>query len=115
MTSTPTAQTASDAPEVVAQNARTMIARFKSYCRGCNTPIARGARIAFVQGVGSFCDTCHANGCKPCDEPRSVARWSNGARSLGARVHTIRFSSGETMTQNARGRCEDAPCCGCCS
>lgn len=30
-------------------------------------------------------------------------------------VHTIRFASGATMTQNARGRCEDAPCCGCCT
>ena len=27
----------------------------------------------------------------------------------------IRFNSGETITQNSRGRCEDAPCCGCCS
>ena len=30
-------------------------------------------------------------------------------------VHTIRFASGAIMTQNARGRCEDAPCCGCCT
>jgi hypothetical protein len=28
---------------------------------------------------------------------------------------TIRFQSGETMTQNRNGRCEDAPCCGCCT
>ena len=32
-----------------------------------------------------------------------------------ARVIEVRFSSGETMTVNSRGRCEDAPCCGCCS
>lgn len=25
------------------------------------------------------------------------------------------FSSGAEMYQNKRGRCEDAPCCGCCS
>jgi hypothetical protein len=25
------------------------------------------------------------------------------------------FSSGETIYQNRNGRCEDAPCCGCCS
>jgi hypothetical protein len=25
------------------------------------------------------------------------------------------FNSGATVYQNARGRCEDAPCCGCCS
>jgi hypothetical protein len=26
-----------------------------------------------------------------------------------------RFSSGAVVYQNKRGRCEDAPCCGCCS
>jgi hypothetical protein len=26
-----------------------------------------------------------------------------------------RFSSGAVTYQNKRGRCEDAPCCGCCS
>ena len=31
------------------------------------------------------------------------------------RVITFRFSSGETAIRNARGRCEDAPCCGCCT
>jgi hypothetical protein len=32
-----------------------------------------------------------------------------------ARVHTLTFSSGESMIQNVNGRCEDAPCCGCCT
>jgi hypothetical protein len=27
----------------------------------------------------------------------------------------VKLSSGWTGTRNARGRCEDAPCCGCCS
>jgi hypothetical protein len=31
------------------------------------------------------------------------------------RIITSRFSSGATIYRNARGRCEDAPCCGCCS
>lgn len=26
-----------------------------------------------------------------------------------------RFSDGQEVYQNRRGRCEDAPCCGCCS
>ncbi len=30
-------------------------------------------------------------------------------------VIEVRFSSGATMIQNRRGRCEDAPCCGCCT
>lgn len=33
----------------------------------------------------------------------------------GSVSNYIRFSSGETMYRNKRGRCEDAPCCGCCT
>lgn len=32
-----------------------------------------------------------------------------------AEVITTRFNSGAEVYQNRRGRCEDAPCCGCCS
>jgi hypothetical protein len=31
------------------------------------------------------------------------------------RVIATTFSSGDTVYQNINGRCEDAPCCGCCS
>jgi len=30
-------------------------------------------------------------------------------------ITVVRFSSGHVITQNRRGRCIDAPCCGCCS
>ncbi len=30
-------------------------------------------------------------------------------------VITFTFSSGQTAIQNRRGRCIDAPCCGCCT
>lgn len=30
-------------------------------------------------------------------------------------VVCVRTSSGWSGTRNARGRCEDAPCCGCCT
>lgn len=33
----------------------------------------------------------------------------------GKRVIVTCFNSGATTYRNARGRCEDAPCCGCCS
>jgi len=29
--------------------------------------------------------------------------------------YVVQFSSGESYTRNRRGRCEDAPCCGCCT
>ena len=37
------------------------------------------------------------------------------AKSGRAEVVVTRFSSGAEVYQNRRGRCEDAPCCGCCS
>lgn len=30
-------------------------------------------------------------------------------------VMSVTLNSGVTITRNARGRCEDAPCCGCCN
>jgi hypothetical protein len=32
-----------------------------------------------------------------------------------ARVSVTTFSSGQSIYRNVKGRCEDAPCCGCCS
>jgi hypothetical protein len=46
---------------------------------------------------------------------RWVVRHLACAESGRPEVVEFRFSSGERMYQNARGRCEDAPCCGCCS
>lgn len=38
-----------------------------------------------------------------------------GRRRGGYRSTYTRFSSGAEVYTNKRGRCEDAPCCGCCS
>jgi hypothetical protein len=55
------------------------------------------------------------------DEARAlVSGGSGGYREPGGyrgrRVSNYaRFSSGAVVYTNRRGRCEDAPCCGCCS
>lgn len=43
------------------------------------------------------------------DKKRSGYRRDNAPRSIEVRT------SGGTFYQNPRGRCEDAPCCGCCT
>jgi hypothetical protein len=47
------------------------------------------------------------------------AELADRCRALVAGPRTVstvvRFSSGAEIYQNRRGRCEDAPCCGCCS
>lgn len=45
-------------------------------------------------------------------EPGTLA---NDRRMARNGITVIRTSSGHVSTQNSRGRCEDAPCCGCCT
>ena len=44
-----------------------------------------------------------------------IRAFVDGASGKASEVIEIRLSSGAVVTQNRRGRCEDAPCCGCCS
>jgi hypothetical protein len=64
------------------------------YCQG-NVP-AKGGECFKVQGRWAVAHL-------PCFESRQPE------------VVVTRFSSGAEIFQNRRGRCEDAPCCGCCS
>jgi hypothetical protein len=45
------------------------------------------------------------------DRPNSDLEWSAGNR----KSYGVVFSTGERYIRNRRGRCEDAPCCGCCT
>jgi hypothetical protein len=54
------------------------------------------------------------------DAARALVADAGPARPRAARgprygSRYTRFSSGAEVFTNARGRCEDAPCCGCCS
>jgi len=54
-------------------------------------------------------------------EARALVETAPGPRSSYPRRYSrygssyTRFSSGAEVYTNRRGRCEDAPCCGCCS
>lgn len=73
---------------------RTMTAKFPGACRGCSNPVIPGDIIIF----GGRGRTFHVD-CK-------------GKK----KITTIYFpSTGNTVYRNARGTCEDAPCCGCCT
>lgn len=45
-------------------------------------------------------------------QPRPSRRYRHDRGGLST---VTRFSSGAVTYRNKRGRCEDAPCCGCCS
>jgi hypothetical protein len=72
--------------------------RWNKACQGWDVPADQAAAArALVAGAGPSTFT-----------PRA-SRWS------GNRSTYTRFSSGAEVYTNRRGRCEDAPCCGCCS
>jgi hypothetical protein len=73
--------------------------RWNAKAKGWDVPEAQAdAARALVSQAGG-----------PTSAPQLRRRFSR----YGSRY--TRFSSGAEVFTNARGRCEDAPCCGCCS
>lgn len=71
--------------------------RFPGTCVVCGGHVARHAGT--LRRIGPAWAVAHL----PC------------AASGVSEVYTVRTSSGWTGTRNRNGRCEDAPCCGCCT
>jgi len=100
---------------------RIMSARYAGTCARpeCADPIVPGESIAYGGRGGS---TFHAECCAMVEDRATGGRSSGGRGGRGrsgararSGVVTYRTSSGHVDTRNARGRCEDAPCCGCCT
>ncbi len=102
---------------------KTMTARFPGVCSVCRCGIVRGESIAWfgrgnaqhlgcAQGEEHDSEDGHCEDAAAGLEPGTLA---HDRRMASRGLSVVRFSSGHVMTQNSRGRCEDAPCCGCCS
>jgi hypothetical protein len=109
---------------------RWMDLRYAGACKVCGGHLPAGTRAYWDAAARTV--TCTAIECVDADglttvEPltgpwdkrtdtRVLAASRVGAAAPApARVHTVRLNSGAVLSVNARGRCEDAPCCGCCS
>jgi len=97
---------------------KTMTARYPGTCAACGEPIQRGDTINFY-GRGH---AEHANCGEDCGRPDEdeaaglePGTLANDRRLSRQGIIVARFGSGAVITRNARGRCEDAPCCGCCT
>ena len=79
----------------------TMTAKYPGRCKGCGGSIVRGEEIEWSRGKGA----------------RHVDCGSSRLRAPSRRVHTVQFGGSDdtVYTRNVNGRCEDAPCCGCCT
>jgi hypothetical protein len=82
----------------VKEQLKAMGGRWNSAAQGWDLPDDKAeAAQALVAAAGPSTYT---------PRPRRSARYGS---------NYTRFSSGAEMFTNKRGRCEDAPCCGCCS
>lgn len=73
---------------------KVMVARYAGTCTGCHKAINPGDEIVHIRRGTTYHEACDNS----------------------YRVVTTYFpSTGNTVTRNARGTCEDAPCCGCCT
>ena len=68
---------------------------------------ARVTAVHHSDATGAVCSTESLDP-KPAKPARGRGRGRRGSSYT-------RFSSGAEVYQNRNGRCEDAPCCGCCS
>lgn len=77
---------------------RTMLARYRGKCVATGRQINPGDTITYQRGVGS-----------------TLVTSTTAAPPEGRYIsHVFRTSGGE-FYRNKNGRCEDAPCCGCCT
>jgi hypothetical protein len=74
-----------------------MVNKYAGQCVSCRGKVPARGGECFRQG-GRW--VCIHLACKSAGKPQ---------------VNTVTFSSGESFIRNVRGRCEDAPCCGCCT
>jgi hypothetical protein len=109
---------------------RWMALRYPGECKVCGTRIAKGTTAFYDAGAKTVTclniECCDADGLvtwEPLTGPwdkrtdlRKRAETRVGAPApVPPRIITTRFNSGAVAYVNSRGRCEDAPCCGCCS
>lgn len=96
-----------------------MKSKFPGKCRDCGATVSRGETIAYHgRGLGISCAEC-ATELPDYDEDEAAGLESgtlaNDRRMARNGLTVVRTSSGWSGTRNSRGRCEDAPCCGCCT
>jgi hypothetical protein len=110
---------------------RTIRAKYSgSTCKRCGNSITIGEQIRYggpgrIYHLAKDCPASEsrnsdtradisASDVDHLEDGHAAAVYSTSRRDRYGSRYT-RFSSGAESYTNARGRCEDAPCCGCCS
>lgn len=87
---------------------KTITAKYEGTCRRCGGTVHPGEKVRWAKGAGTW----HLKAdCPACNEDADLA-----PPPPADEVVEFYFpATGTTLYQNANGRCEDAPCCGCCT
>ncbi len=99
--------------------ARTITLKYDATCLDCGTKLAAGERARYYGRGRVYGIECHEQ--KPQRQSRSQRSYNADIRSEAqyrSACDPTGFynASGECIGRvNPNGRCEDAPCCGCCS
>jgi len=113
--------------------------KFAANCKDCGAYLPVGTKARWYRKSGTFGIGCHekdgtinegfdrttiAEGAPKRRTPQSRAPWAGASderESMGMRASRMDptgfYAADGTLIgrTNARGRCEDAPCCGCCT
>ena len=81
-----------------------MTARYRGDCKGCGSAFPAGTEIRHEGRGLAYHVECETTGATPAPTRPRHKGWG----------HNGRTSSGAWVTAR-RSRCEDAPCCGCCT
>ena len=82
---------------------RKITLKYAGTCRECGAELPVGSRARWYGRGRVYGLTCHGR------------RENKYQRLTRENPGLVIFSDGTEAYQNPRGRCEDAPCCGCCS
>ena len=92
-----------------------MTNRYPGTCTVCRTRVAKGDGV--IERKGRRWTVKHES-CFHAQQTASAEdAWARAiTRPRGDGLSRLYIPSSDTLlTQNAKGRCEDAPCCGCCT
>jgi hypothetical protein len=95
----------------------TITSKYAGTCRRCGSSFPAGTRIRYggrgrTYHLKTDCASASASDGRP--YAADDAFRDDDDRDRNGSYYT-RFSSGAEVFTNKNGRCEDAPCCGCCS
>ena len=98
---------------------KVMLAKYPGTCAISGAPIRPGDEIVYdtVAKKAFFSEPgdCQVDSTYPIDSEEDSAYLAARTRTPKKYVSDVFNIGGREFYQNKKGRCEDAPCCGCCT